>query len=246
MNIVKFTYFKMHSIDYQEGIKLLLNAVEFKEPRIIIHLNIWNYYLSYYAIDKYKVFKEKIYFVFEGIAMKFGALLLGKSWNKDINGTDLAPLVFENFPIDKSMFFVGSKEKFISLAVENTLAKFPNLNIVGFHHGYIDENNCQQLIDKINLHQPDLLLLGMGMEKEILFLHENFHLINENTVIWCVGGLFDFLSERFPRAPKIIRSLRLEWLFRWSLEPINKFKRHFYLSFWFLLHLSGIYLKRKR
>jgi N-acetylglucosaminyldiphosphoundecaprenol N-acetyl-beta-D-mannosaminyltransferase len=34
-----------------------------------------------------------------------------------------------------------------------------------------------------------------------------------------VGGAFDFLSGAVPRAPKFMRSLGLEWLFRLVLQP---------------------------
>ena len=34
-----------------------------------------------------------------------------------------------------------------------------------------------------------------------------------------VGGAFDFIAERVARAPKILRKLRIEWLWRLVMEP---------------------------
>lgn len=40
-----------------------------------------------------------------------------------------------------------------------------------------------------------------------------------------VGGSFDFLTGKLPRAPKIMRILGLEWLWRFILEPKYRAKR---------------------
>jgi N-acetylglucosaminyldiphosphoundecaprenol N-acetyl-beta-D-mannosaminyltransferase len=39
-----------------------------------------------------------------------------------------------------------------------------------------------------------------------------------------VGGAFDFLTGRIPRAPKAIRTLGLEWLWRLYQQP-KRFRR---------------------
>ena len=41
-----------------------------------------------------------------------------------------------------------------------------------------------------------------------------------------VGALFDFLSGAVPRAPHWMRRLRLEWIFRLSLEPARMWRRY--------------------
>jgi len=80
---------------------------------------------------------------------------------------------------------------------------------------------------------PYLLILAMGMQKESDFIFENYNNISAGA-IWCVGGLFDFISGNLVRAPKIIRKLRLEWLFRFLLQPKAKFQRIVITPFWFL------------
>jgi len=37
--------------------------------------------------------------------------------------------------------------------------------------------------------------------------------------MFAVGALLEFLSGSIPRAPKILRTLRLEWAFRLAREP---------------------------
>jgi len=41
-----------------------------------------------------------------------------------------------------------------------------------------------------------------------------------------VGALFDFLAERVPRAPSVVRQARMEWAFRLALEPARLWRRY--------------------
>ena len=59
--------------------------------------------------------------------------------------------------------------------------------------------------------------MGNPIQEEIaLKLSES---TKDGTVIICGGAIFEFISETKSRAPKFIRDLNLEWLFRLSLEP---------------------------
>jgi len=49
-----------------------------------------------------------------------------------------------------------------------------------------------------------------------------------------VGALFDFMSNKVSRAPKIIRILNLEWLYRLCLEPKRMWKRYIIGNFIFM------------
>ena len=41
-----------------------------------------------------------------------------------------------------------------------------------------------------------------------------------------VGALLDFLAGEKPRAPEMVRTLRMEWLYRLSLEPRRLVRRY--------------------
>jgi lipopolysaccharide/colanic/teichoic acid biosynthesis glycosyltransferase len=46
------------------------------------------------------------------------------------------------------------------------------------------------------------------------------------TLSFGVGGLFDFLSGRIPRAPSLLRRIGLEWTYRLYQEPRRMFRRY--------------------
>ena len=70
------------------------------------------------------------------------------------------------------------------------------------------------------------------MKREAEFILENYGRLIVGA-IWCVGGLFDFISGRNPRAPVLLRKLRLEWFFRFLIEPRAKFQRTIFDPLWF-------------
>ena len=146
-------------------------------------------------------------------------------------------LVFEKLSNSgKSVFFLGSKEAIITKAIEKITNSFPDLIISDYHNGFFPEKDDDRIVSLINSSNPDILIIGMGTINEINFLNRNYSKLKVKT-IWHVGGLFAFISDDIPRAPLFMRKIRLEWLFRFFMEPIKKFPRISKLPFWFLLHL---------
>ena len=71
----------------------------------------------------------------------------------------------------------------------------------------------QAIIDKINYAQPDFLWIGLGSPKQDIWIYKHREKIRGSIII-PAGATFDFLSGRIKQAPKIIRDLGFEWLYR--------------------------------
>ncbi len=65
----------------------------------------------------------------------------------------------------------------------------------------------------------------MGVPRQELWIAKNIT-SSHCTVPMAVGALLDFMSGAIPRAPLIIRRLRLEWLFRLITEPGRLWRRY--------------------
>lgn len=89
--------------------------------------------------------------------------------------------------------------------------KFPNLN---FEIAY-----QKNIIEKAKIFAPDILLVGFGAPLQDIWIYDNITKIPSIKIAVGVGGTFDFMSGTIKRAPKIMQSLALEWLFRLMLEP---------------------------
>jgi len=64
----------------------------------------------------------------------------------------------------------------------------------------------------------DILFVAYGAPKQEEWIAENLEKLPVKAAMG-VGGAFDYLSGRVPRAPKIIRMIGLEWLFRLVIQP---------------------------
>jgi len=73
---------------------------------------------------------------------------------------------------------------------------------------------------------PDIVLVGLGSPKQEEWIASHRSDVGA-AVCLGVGGLFDFLAGKFRRAPKWMRMLELEWLYRFLQDPKTKWDRVF-------------------
>ena len=103
--------------------------------------------------------------------------------------------------------------------------KYPEAQIVGADDGgklksgewVLEENN--KVIENINNSGANLLLVAFGQVRQEMWIDKNLPLMPGVKVAIGIGGTFDFLSGQIKRAPKWMRSLGLEWLFRLIKQP---------------------------
>lgn len=139
---------------------------------------------------------------------------------------DFIDKIFTEGEIKKwSFYFIGSKKMPLEKAVRIIKAKFPNLNLKGYHHGYFSEQEGNDLIRDINIKKPTILIVGMGTPKQEKWIANNINRVDAK-IFWAVGAMFDVLSGSLPRAPKWMQFIGLEWLFRLFQEPRRLWKRY--------------------
>lgn len=221
---------------YEEITKDITESVDLGAKRIFIHVNLHNLTVLLRDDRRLKFITCFANYYFEGIGLKLLACVQGKGWLRDTNGTDLFPKLANVLNREqKSVYLLGATDCVLDGAVRKIEDHFPNICIVGRNNGYFSDEESGVVVERINSARPDILILGMGMEKEASFIAANYHKICAGSV-WCTGGLLDFVSGAKPRAPKYIRSLRLEWLYRLSLDPKSKYRRVFVSPFRLMFH----------
>jgi len=75
------------------------------------------------------------------------------------------------------------------------------------------------VLDHINHAQPAVLLVAYGAPKQSEWISAHKNDLSSVVIGIGVGGAFDILSETLPRAPKFLRQINMEWLWRLYLEP---------------------------
>lgn len=138
-----------------------------------------------------------------------------------IPGADLfIDLVKLSRESDYRIFLLGGKSGVGEKTKEVLEKKFPKCKIVGFIDGItIDAvKPDEEIITKINEAKPDILCVALGAPKQEIWIHNNFKKIDCSVFIG-VGGTFDFVSGKVKRAPRFMRNLSLEWLYRLFVQP---------------------------
>jgi len=163
----------------------------------------------------------------DGSGMALAARWIGSPLADNVNGTDLFPLLCAAAAkASVKIFLLGGKPGVAAAAANTVKAMGYDDVIAGAHHGYIDSPaDKQAAIEEINASGASILLVGMGVPMQDIWIARNFNALQTPVVIG-VGGLFDFFSGNVSRAPASLRSIGCEWAWRLLQEPGRLWSRY--------------------
>jgi N-acetylglucosaminyldiphosphoundecaprenol N-acetyl-beta-D-mannosaminyltransferase len=133
------------------------------------------------------------------------------------------------------ILYLGSKPGVADKGAEILRNKYPGLKIAT-EPGYFsacDENHL--VIDKIKVHNPDILMVGMGMPRQEKWIVDNINDIEVNIILPC-GACIDYIAQEIPTPPRWMGQVGLEWLYRLITDPKRLWKRYL-LEPWFIAKL---------
>lgn len=164
----------------------------------------------------------------DGLGVDIAAWRQGKKFKENLNGSDLIDEgEFLKLCAKKgfTVFILGGKPEVLDKAIVNYSANYPNLKIVGNHHGYFDTEEDINVVDRINKSQADILLVCFGCPKQELWIHKYKKLLKVK-LAFGLGGSIDQVAKVIPRAPRIFIKTRFEWFYRLCQEPRRLFWRY--------------------
>ncbi len=132
-------------------------------------------------------------------------------------------------------FFLGAEPGVAAEAARRLRERHPRLQVVGVQHGFWRRDGLvdEAVVERLNQTDPDVLLLGLGMPMQELWLGR--HWPNLTARVGLTGGAcFDFISGNLARCPPWMRRHGLEWLYRLGQEPVRLFGRYVLGNPWFL------------
>lgn len=164
----------------------------------------------------------------------------------NVNGTDLFPLLCDKFAEqNKKMFLLGSAPEVAHKAGLWAEMRTGKPIIAGTAHGYFKPEEEDALVAQINESGADLLLVALGVprqEKWIDQVQDRLHV----PLCMGVGALFDFYSGTVKRAPKWMRAIGVEWVWRLLLEPRRMWRRYVVGNIVFVVRLLKFKRKEQR
>ncbi len=128
---------------------------------------------------------------------------------------------------NKSIYLLGSgSDEVVKKTAQVLQDKFPMLKIAGHDkglsitkHGTWNMEQNEDLLYDIITKAPDILFVAFGHGKQEKWIAENLRDLPSVKIAIGVGGAFDFISGKVKRAPKWMRKIGLEWLWRLILQP---------------------------
>ena len=135
-----------------------------------------------------------------------------------ICGSDIFQKFLENTKTsDQVKIFLLGGEKG---SAEYIQKKYPQ--VCGIFDGFVNEKTQSEISQKILDSGANILFVALGAPKQEFFIDEiskNPEISQKISFAMGVGGSFDFVSGHQKRAPKIVRNLGLEWLYRLVKYP---------------------------
>lgn len=117
------------------------------------------------------------------------------------------------------LYLLGAAHGVAQEAARRLQARWPALIIAGSESGSPDTSQDEAIIRRINDSSADILLVAYGPPKQERWIARNGDRLSTVKVAFGVGGTFDYLSGGVWRAPKVLQTIGLEWLWRLILQP---------------------------
>jgi N-acetylglucosaminyldiphosphoundecaprenol N-acetyl-beta-D-mannosaminyltransferase len=155
----------------------------------------------------------------DGVGVLLTARILGVELEARVAGIDLTlALAARAATAGHRIYLLGSAPGVAEAAAAELRRRHPALRVVGARHGYFTPDQEPRLVAEIRAAAPDVLLVALGAPRQERWMRR-----------WCaelgvpvaigVGGSFDVIAGRLPRAPMWMQRAGLEWLHRTLREP---------------------------
>jgi N-acetylglucosaminyldiphosphoundecaprenol N-acetyl-beta-D-mannosaminyltransferase len=183
----------------------------------------------------------------DGFPILWSSRILRAPLNGTIAGADVLPELLEKVS-KKRLLFIGPDEH--TLAIAKTMAE----KNFGHQVEYISppkmklysdefESVAWKSSDVIQGFNPHFVIVGLGFPKQEMLSFRIIDILRENNqshipLFMAFGASAEFYAGIKRRAPKFIRIMCMEWLYRFLQEPRRLFKRYFLNSFWFFVILA--------
>jgi N-acetylglucosaminyldiphosphoundecaprenol N-acetyl-beta-D-mannosaminyltransferase len=165
----------------------------------------------------------------DGMPLVWASRFLGTTLKERVTGIDLLPQLAElSAERGYRIFLLGASEQSSAGTAVWMEEHFPGVRIAGRfcpNHQPLEAMDHEDILSRIEQARPDILLVAFGNPKQEKWLAMHRHRLKVPVCIG-VGGSFDFLSGRVPRAPLWMQRHSLEWLYRTLQDPSRLAKRY--------------------
>jgi N-acetylglucosaminyldiphosphoundecaprenol N-acetyl-beta-D-mannosaminyltransferase len=168
---------------------------------------------------------------------------------EQIRGIDFTRAILErSLSTGWSHFFYGTTERNLEFLSFTLRRDYPGINIAGSYappFRALSRTELVSIAEVINAAEADIIWVGLSTPKQEEWMDTMRSLLRAPVLVG-VGAVFDFLSGNKRQAPRAVRTLGFEWLYRMAQEPRRLGPRYLRHNPAFLWALVRDYLRRRR
>ena len=154
----------------------------------------------------------------DGSGVVWAARRQGCTIREPVTGVDLIPpLAALCARRHFRLFLLGAAEGVAADLATRLRVEHPGLEVAA-HSGSPARSSDAETVAIVNKYRPHVLLVAYGHPNPELWIDRTRDSLGV-AVAMGVGGAFDYLTGRIPRAPAWMRRAGLEWLFRLVRQP---------------------------
>lgn len=220
----------INQVDLAGATNLIIDACKKRSKGFVITPNVNMVTLLPLNPGLREIFMKASYSFVDGWPIVWGSKILYKRGLPErVAGSDLFPKLCERASHEGiSLMLMGAAPGVAEEAARRLQITYPTLKIVGTYtppmEVEISNATTNKMIDICNQLKPDLLLLGMGIPKQEIWISENIDKLDIGQAL-CFGGVIDFAAGRIKRAPDLVAKSGFEWLWRLCIKPSQYWKR---------------------
>jgi N-acetylglucosaminyldiphosphoundecaprenol N-acetyl-beta-D-mannosaminyltransferase len=155
----------------------------------------------------------------DGVGLLWAARVLGQRLPERVTGVDtFQRLAMRCAAAGRRIFLLGGMPGVAEAAARRLQERAPGLRVAGVYSGSPDPAEEAEIVGRVRDAAPDILFVAFGSPAQELWIARTLERLGV-PVAMGVGGAFDFVAGRVPRAPRWVQRLGLEWLFRLACQP---------------------------
>jgi len=235
---ISFLGLRLHLAARNELLHLVADQIEKRRQVILANHNLHSLYL-FLREPKLREFYSQVEFChIDGMPLVLLARLFGFPAKRDhrVTYVDLMqPLMAHAAHQNWRIFYLGSAPGIAEQGAATLRAAYPGLEIRTMH-GYFstkkESGDNRRVLESIREYSPHILMVGMGMPRQELWIHQNRESLSANVILPC-GAAMDYVAGAVPMPPRWAGRVGLEWAFRLFNEPRRLWQRYL-VEPWFL------------
>lgn len=152
------------------------------------------------------------------------ARLTGQRLPQRVTGVDTVQRLCAQLNEDTPVFLLGAGEGIAERAAKVLQERNARLRISGALSGSPSDADAPAILETIRNAAPAILFVAYGAPAQEFWIDKHLKDLPSVRIAMGVGGTFDFLAGTQKRAPAFLRSIGLEWAWRFFFQP-SRYKR---------------------